>query len=321
MAKDKEITSFSAALLHPRYWLTWLLFGLWWLAAQLPFAVQLALSRVVGFFSFRFAKRRKAIAARNLALCFPELDEAERQRLLRENFDATAMAIFETGISWFGSKKRVMSMVEAKSMDIVQAFADKNQGFVFLVLHFTPLELLGAFMNYSLPRIDVSYRPHRNAVYDYVQARQRRRHNATAGVIPRGDVRGMVRSLKSGHSMAYLPDQDYGRKYSVFASFFGIPTATVVGLSRIAALAKVPVVPLFCFRKSDNSGYYTEVFPPLENFPSDDPVRDATVVNAHVEACVRRCPEQYLWVHRRFKTRPEGEQDLYQLPKKNKRKR
>lgn len=261
------------------------------------------------------------IAKRNLELCFPELNQEQQQNLLLKNFEATGIAIFETGMAWFWSRKKLQNKVSINNFDELQALVEQKRGVLLVVFHFTTLEMLGAFTNYLIPTIHMTYRPHNNAVYDFVQARQRARHNTTSTVLDRDNVRGMLKSLKTGHCISYLPDQDYGRKQSVFVPFFGVVAATVTASSRLAAMAQTPVIPLMCVRQDDGSGYVLEAMPALENYPSDDPLRDAEAMNNVIEHCIRRCPEQYLWVHRRFKTRPEGEASLYKLPKKKRKKR
>ncbi|MCW8194319.1 LpxL/LpxP family Kdo(2)-lipid IV(A) lauroyl/palmitoleoyl acyltransferase [Proteobacteria bacterium 005FR1] len=317
----KSQPRFRLALLHPRYWSTWLGFGLWWLASQLPFRAQLKLGKWLGRIGYHLLKRRRLIARRNIDLCFPELSEAERDQLVRDNFIATATAVFETGMAWFWPLEKLEKLCTIEGQERIQAQLDKGEGMLLLTLHFTTLEIMGAVFTGQLPRMAVSYRPHRNPVYDLIQNFLRARRNPDAAAIAAGDVRSMVRHLRNGYGIGYLPDQDYGPKHSVFAPLFGIEAATVVGLSRLAKMSRVPVIPLFSYRRPDNKGYVLKVLPPFEDFPSGDETRDACQLNRHVEDLVRECPEQYLWVHRRFKSRPPGEADLYGLPKRSARRR
>lgn len=244
--KNNNIPSFSTALLHPRFWFTWLMMGLWWLSAQLPFRLQLLLGKGIGRVMYDVAPRRRMIAKRNLELCFPELNQEQQQNLLLKNFEATGIAIFETGMAWFWSRKKLQNKVSINNFDELQALVEQKRGVLLVVFHFTTLEMLGAFTNYLIPTIHMTYRPHNNAVYDFVQARQRARHNTTSTVLDRDNVRGMLKSLKTGHCISYLPDQDYGRKQSVFVPFFGVVAATVTASSRLAAMAQTPVILLMC---------------------------------------------------------------------------
>lgn len=317
----KSQPRFGLRLLHPRYWPTWLGFGAWWLVSRLPFRMQLTLGKWLGLVGYKLLKRRRFIARRNVELCFPELSETEREKLVQENFVATATAIFETGMGWFWSLERLTKLCTIEGEERIQAQLDKGQGMLLLTLHFTTLEIMGAVFTGQLPRMAVSYRPHRNPVYDLIQNHLRARRNPDTAAIAAGDVRSMVRHLRDGYGLGYLPDQDYGPKHSVFVPLFGIPAATVTGLSRLAKMSGVPVIPIFSYRRPDNKGYVVRVLPPFENFPSGDETRDARQLNEHVEQCIREHPEQYLWVHRRFKSRPPGEADLYGLPKRSRRRR
>lgn len=311
---------FSLSLLHPRFWLTWILFGCWFLVAQLPFAFQMKLGKLLGAVMYRFAKDRRAVAEKNIALCFPNLTSDEQQQLVADNFTSTAIALFETGIAWFWPKSRLEKLFDVEGVELLESYQREQQGALLLILHFTTLEMWGVACNQLLDNIDMTYRPHRNRVYDLIQSWGRSKHNPTSDVIAVGDVRSMVRSLRSGHFISYFPDQDHGIKHSVFAPLFGNQAATVTALARLIKMAKVPVVPLMCVRKADNSGYQLSVLPPWENYPSGDDLSDAKTLNAHVENCIRQQPDQYLWVHRRFKSRPEGEAPVYEK-KRRKRKR
>ena len=259
----------------------------------------------------RVAKRRCAIARRNLELCFPALSNAELERLLRENIYSTALAVFETGIAWFWSRRRVEKLFHFQHLEILRDLQTQGQGAILLVLHFTTLEMWASGFCGAINNIDITYRPHDNPVYDLLQHWRRRHHNKSSEVVAAGDVRAMAKSLRAGRLLAYFPDQDYGPAMSTFAPFYGIPSATIVGLSRLASMGNAVVVPLMCERRADQTGYDYQVMSPWQSYPSGDDLLDATRLNEHVEACVNRVPDQYLWVHRRFKTRPLGEPPVY----------
>ncbi|MGI1678555.1 MAG: LpxL/LpxP family Kdo(2)-lipid IV(A) lauroyl/palmitoleoyl acyltransferase [Cellvibrionaceae bacterium] len=311
---------FRLSLLYPRYWPTWILFAVWFLIAQFPFRVQMWMGKGLGALMLRFAKERRNVAEKNIQLCFPNLSEKEQQRLLADNFYSTAFAFFETGIAWFWAKSRLRNLFEVEGFKQLQEYQEKEQGALLLILHFTTLEMWGVACNQLLNNIDMTYRPHRNPVYDLIQSWGRARHNPTSDVIAVGDVRGMVRSLRSGHFISYFPDQDHGAKHSVFVPLFGNPAATVTALARLIKMAKVPVVPLMCSRKADGSGYHLKVLPAWENYPSRDDKEDAITLNQHVERCILEQPDQYLWVHRRFKSRQEGDSPIYPPRKRRSRK-
>jgi KDO2-lipid IV(A) lauroyltransferase len=315
-----EKPHFRAALLHPRYWPTWLLFGLWYLIAQLPYRWQLALGRGLGRLMLRFAERRRTIAECNLALCFPERSEGERAQLLRRNFDSNGIALVETGMAWFRPSNWLRKRFTIEGLEYLQAPQARGQGVVMMAMHFTTLELGAAFMAMNHP-VDGMYRPHKNPVYDYMQRVGRERHGEDTEVYQRGDVRGMLRALQKGRAVWYAPDQDYGIRQGVFAPLFGQPAATITGTSRFARVGRAQVVPYVVTRLEDGSGYRVKVYPPLEEIPSGDELRDAVLVNQFIEARLRENPSQYMWVHRRFKTRPAGAEDIYGAARKRKRRR
>jgi Kdo2-lipid IVA lauroyltransferase/acyltransferase len=301
--------SFTARFLHPRYWLIWLGFGLWWSIAQLPFSWQMAMGAQLGRLLTRLAPRRRAIAARNIELCFPHLSATEQQVLVDGIMDSMGKAIFETGIAWFQPRSRLRKLLRVEGLEHLNRAKQAGQGVVLIALHFTHLEMGAAGVSMNSP-IDAMYRPHANALYDYLQRICRERHN-TGGCILRGDVRGMVRALKSAHGVWYAPDQDYGRDHSVFVPFFGVQAATITATSQLARMGGAQVIPFVHHRRADGLGYSVEILPPITPLLNGDDSHDARVINQLIEREVSKCPEQYLWVHRRFKTRPEGEADIY----------
>lgn len=302
--------TFSPALLHPRYWLTWLGFAFWWLLAQLPYKWQLKLGRGLGWLILHVLKRRRLIAERNIALCFPELNAAEQARLVRKNLESTGIAVFESGIAWFWPAWRMRKLFTVEGIEHLQNAERKGQGVLLVAMHFTNLDIGGAMLCLE-HSVDAMYRPHRNPVYDYLQRKGRGRRSEATRIFPRQDLRGIIKALRSGRPVWYAPDQDYGRKRSVFAPFFGVQTATVTATAHLARTGKAQVIPFVQIRQADGSGYRIKVYPPLEGFPEGDDLADTTRINAFIEARVRENPDQYMWVHRRFKTRPEGEADIY----------
>jgi len=307
-------------LLHPRYWLTWLLFALWFLIAQLPYRWQLAMGSGLGRLMLKFAHNRRVIAERNLALCFPELGEADRADLLKRNFESSGIAIMETGMAWFRSLSWLRKRFAIDGLEQLEEIQSQGHGVLLLAMHFTTLEIGAAVMGMSLT-LDGMYRPHKNPVYDYIQRKGRERHTGDGSVYQRKDVRGVLRALQRGRAVWYAPDQDYGIKQGVFAPFFDVPAATVTGTSRFARVGRAKVVPYAVIRREDGSGYQLKVFPPIEDIPSGDELQDAILVNQFIEARIREAPAQYMWVHRRFKTRPEGADNVYAGVRKKKKKR
>ena len=302
----------SRQLFHPRYWLTWVGFGLWWLIAQLPYRVQMAMGRGLGKLVWRLAKGRRRTALRNLSLCFPDMAEPERTNLARRNIESTAIALLETGIAWFWPRRRLMSLCHSvEGLEHLQAAQASGQGVVFMAMHFTHLDL-GAKLVCLNHSIDGLYRPHNNPVYDLIQRHGRERFSQGGIAIAREDMRHMVRRLRQGRAVWYAPDQDYGdRRPHVFVPFFGVPAATITATSQLLRMGRAQLIPFTHHRGADGSGYDVKVYPPLTELPSGDETADARRINEFIEERVRACPEQYMWVHRRFKTRPEGEPSLY----------
>ncbi|UTW07246.1 lipid A biosynthesis lauroyl acyltransferase [Pseudomonas benzenivorans] len=299
---------FRGYFLHPRFWLLWLGLGLLWLVSLLPYRVLMRLGRWLGAVMYRLARSRRQIAARNLELCFAQLSAAERERLLRENFASTGMTFFEMAISWWWPPARLARLGTFEGLEHLQQAEADGQGVILMALHFTTLEMGGGLIGMRQNMYGM-YRPHKNPLFDYVQ--RRGREQRLQGVIERDDVRGMLKLLRAGGVVWYAPDQDYGAQRSVFVPLFGVPAATVTATSKFARLGRARVIPFTQVRLADGSGYRVVVHPPLQDFPSDSEEADCLRINQWIEQAIGACPEQYLWAHRRFKTRPSGEPKLY----------
>lgn len=287
---------------------TWLLVGAFWLFAQLPWNVQLAAGRGLGHLSYFLLKRRRHIAATNIALCFPHLSAARQQRLTRATMVSTGEAITEIAAAYINKRVDLPSRLTIEGREHLETASAKG-GVLLLGMHLNTIDagcrLLGD--GAKVP-FSVVYRPNNNPILDWFIAWGRGRF--VEHYIDRKDMRGLIRHLRAGKTVWYAPDQDYGREQSVFAPFFGVQTATITTTTRIAKMGRATVIPTSHFRLPN--GRYKIVFgPPVENFPSGDDVVDATIVNQIIEQEVLKAPEQYLWVHRRFKTRPKGEKKLY----------
>ncbi|NQD91160.1 lipid A biosynthesis lauroyl acyltransferase [Pseudomonas sp. CrR25] len=301
---------FRGSFLHPRFWPLWLGLALLWLVVQLPYRVLLGLGRLLGALMYRVAGARRKIAARNLELCFPHLPAAERERLLKENFASTGIAFFEMAMSWWWPKPRLARLAHIEGLEHLQQAQADGQGVILMALHFTTLEI-GAALLGQVHTIDGMYREHKNPVFDFIQRRGRERHNLDASAIEREDVRAMLKVLRGGRAIWYAPDQDYGPKQSLFVPLFGIQAATVTATTKFARLGRAQVLPFTQQRLADGGGYRLTIHPPLAGFPAESEEADCRLINQWIEQAVGACPEQYLWAHRRFKTRPAGEPRLY----------
>lgn len=297
-----------ARFLAPRFWPTWLLLGAMRLIAQLPYRAQLALGGILGRIMYHASPARRHIAAVNLRLCFPDLSEPARTDLLRRHFSSLGMSAVEIAMSWWMPDKKLRRLAHIEGLEHLEQAQKAGKGVILLSGHFTTLEI-GAHLLAMQVLFHAMYREHKNPLFEAVMRRARERRCEHA--IPRGDVRALLNSLKKGLPVWYAPDQNYGREHSIFAPFFGVPAATITSTSRLARLSGAAVVPFFQVRLPHGQGYRLTLYPALQNFPGDDIMQDTLRVNQIIEQQIRRAPEQYLWVHRRFKTRPPGSPDAY----------
>jgi len=292
--------------LRPRYWPYWLAVGLLWVLSKLPMGLQRWMGYRIGDLFHAFGRRRRHIARVNVDLCFPDWSESERARLVREHFRAVGFALFETTLSWWASDARLRKLVRLEGLEHLEQALARGKGVLLLSAHFTTLELSGRLLVLFHP-FAAMYRPHENPVIEHLFARQRNRHTLRA--IPKDDIKGMLRALKSNQAVWYAQDQSAGGRNSVIVPFFGEPAATQTGTHRIARVSGAPVLPFFGFR--DRDGHYRLVIrPPLTDFPTEDPETDTARINRVIEDAVREAPEQYFWAHRRFRKR-EGMPDPY----------
>ena len=291
-----------------RYWPTWMGLGLLWCLSRLPYAWQLGSGRLLGRLLRRLGRRREQIAAVNLALCFPDLEKDARDQVIGELFDSIGIGVMEMAMSWWAPDSKLQPLSSIQGLEHLQAALQQGKGVILLSGHFTTLEIGGRLLAQRAP-FHVMYREHKNAAFEAVMQAARVRNFEKA--IPRGDLRGMLNSLKNNVPVWYAPDQDYGADQSVFVPFFGIPAASITGTTRLARISGAPVVPFFQTRLPGARGYRLTLYPALEHFPGASVEEDTRRINAILEERIREQPGQYLWVHRRFKTRPAGEPGVY----------
>ena len=300
---------FDLSLLHPRNWLTWLGLGVLWLMVQLPYPVLHAIGSSLGRAARPFLKRREKIAARNIALCFPEMNDADKETLIEQNFVSLGMGLIETGMAWFWSDERVKKWFDVEGYaNLTNALAE-NRGVMVVGVHFMSLELGGRAMGLCRPMM-ATYRRHNSPLMEWVQTRGRLRSNKA--MIDRRNLRGLVHALKAGEAVWFAPDQDYGPKGSTFAPFFSVPqAATTNGTRVLSRLSGAGLLTITMVRKANRRGYSLHISESITDYPNDDELAAASYMNKVIEKEILRAPEQYLWVHRRFKTRPVGEASLY----------
>jgi Kdo2-lipid IVA lauroyltransferase/acyltransferase len=294
--------------LHPRYWLIWFFYGLLRLISYLPYRMQMGLGRALGQLLRYVSPKRRKIAETNLQLCFPEWTDEQRRQTLKKHFESLGMSLFEFGITWWWSDNRFHPLAKIEGLENLQEALNKNKGVILLAGHFTTLEIISRVLKLHAD-FHPMYRKNNNPLIDHIITSGRVRHTGKA--IPHDDLRSMIRSLRSNMPVLYIPDQNFGRKHSIFVPFFGIQTATVPATSRLAAIDNTPVLPIIQQRLQDDQGYRLIIEKELENFPTEDQEQDTTRINQIFEQQVRNNPVDYLWVHRRFKTRPEGDKSLY----------
>ncbi|KAB8306524.1 MULTISPECIES: kdo(2)-lipid IV(A) palmitoleoyltransferase [Rahnella] len=300
---------FRASFLHPRYWLTWFGLGVLFLLVQLPYPVLYRLGIWLGRTSMRFLKRRVSITRRNLQLCFPDLPADQVEARIISNFESLGMGLLETGMAWFWSDARVKRWFDVSGLHNLKKAQENNQGVLVIGVHFMSLELGGRAMGLCQPMMAM-YRPHNNKAMEFVQTWGRMRSNKA--MLDRKDLRGMVHALKKGEAVWFAPDQDYGPRGSVFAPLFAVDqAATTSGTFMLARLAKPALVTVVLVRKAGGKGYELVIQPQLEDYPIDDEMAAAAYMNRVIEKEIMRAPDQYLWLHRRFKTRPAGTPSLY----------
>lgn len=304
MARSRDTTE----IYSPRLWGVWLLVGIAWLVAKLPLGALRRLGAGLGIAGYYLAPARRHISNVNLSLCFPHLDERQRRSLNRQVFKHVGIGGLELTAAWLNPKRAILPHVRIEGAEHLTRARSLGRGVLLVGFHSTAIDIFSGPMASTFDA-DVMYRRNKNPVWEWLQLRGRKHY--FKGVIERDDIRETFKRLKAGRIVWYAPDQDYGPKHSVFAPFFGIPAATITATARLARFNRSPVVFMTHFRDSHRTGWTMTFHPMLEDFPTDDDVADARRINALVEDAVRKHPEQYLWLHRRFKTRPPGEGPVY----------
>jgi KDO2-lipid IV(A) lauroyltransferase len=279
-----------------------------WLLHLLPLSLLTLVGRAFGMLLYALAFERRRVTLTNLRLCFPELNEAERAALARRHFRAFARSLLEHGILWWSSRARVQQLVRVAGLEHWQAV--ENRPVILLAPHFVGLDMGGVRLTSEYRLVSV-YGHQKNPAFDAVLYHGRTRFVRPELFSRQQGIRPVVRAMRQGLPFYYLPDMDFGPRDSVFVPFFGVPAATITGLARIARLAGAVVVPAVTRQLPGSAGYELRFYPAWENFPGDDDEADARRMNAFIEERVREMPEQYYWLHKRFKTRPKGEAKFY----------
>lgn len=297
---------------QPKYWGSWFAVFLLWLFSQLPYAWQLSLGKGLGLLAYKIMKSRRRIAAINLQKCFPEKAPLEIENMVQKNFIAFGQGLLSGAMAWWASDKRLRKLVRrVNGLEHLEAAFAEGRGVIILTAHFL-FDEMGAHLTNLVCQgtYNVMHRRQSDKVFEKTLQKGRRKY--FKHVIIRDNVRGMIRALKQNEAVVYLPDQNFEREHSIFVPFMGVNTLTLTATARFAKINNCVVVPEFCYQSDDGKGYELDIWPALENYPSGDEYQDTVLINQLLEKAIRKHPTQYMWIHRRFKIRPEGEADFYQ---------
>lgn len=279
-----------------------------WLLHFLPLSLLNPIGQGLGLLFYALGRERREVARTNLQLCFPALNEQERERRVREHFCAFGRSFLERGILWWSSAARIKRIVRIEGETHWQAV--RGQPVILLAPHFVGLDMGGSRLSIDV-QVASMYSKQKHPLADRLLLQGRRRFNTPRLFSRQDSVRSVVKAVRDGRPFYYLPDMDFGARDSIFVPFFGVPAATITGVARLARLANARILPAVTRQLPGSQGYVLTFYPAWENFPSDDIAADTRRVNAFIEERVLEMPEQYYWLHKRFKTRPEGENKLY----------
>lgn len=279
-----------------------------WLLHLLPLPVLARIGQGLGMLLYLVARERRFVVQTNLRLCFPQWTPAQRERAARAHFRAIGRGILEQGIGWWASEERLRRLVHVEDRQFLEQVIEGQV--IVLALHFVGVDM-GAIRMSSEHSMATVYAQQKNPVFDALLRKARTRFGHNRLLSRQDGIRAVVKSMREGWSLFYLPDMDFGPEGSIFVPFFGVQAATVTGLSRLAKLTGAKILPFVTRQLPGGKGYEARFYPAWENFPGEDVVADTRRMNAFIEQRVLETPEQYYWVHKRFKTRPPGEAKFY----------
>lgn len=296
------------SLLKPKYWGVWLLVGITKLVVNiLPYKTLMHLAVGIGGLAKPLAKKRQQVAITNLKIAFPEKTDKQIQKLANESYKSACMAGFESLIAWFMSKRNFNKINFETEITLFKKYHDDpTKTVIVLGFHFHCLEIVGRYIGQTYPPFTVMYQKHNNPIMEHIITKSRKKY--VKECFQRKNIISVIKSLKRKVSLWYAPDQDF-KEHIVFAPFFGKLCATLTVTPLLAEKTNAIVIPAYYIRKRDLSGYEVVAGQPLE-FTGDD-YKDAKMTNEFLEEAIKKYPEQYLWQHRRYKTRPAGEEKIY----------
>lgn len=293
--------------LHPKYWGLWLFFGLQRLCILLPLSWLEAAGGFLGWLLYRLAPSRRRVARINIQQAYPEYSEAQIEKLNKASFRSLGISVFEMGIAWWASNDYLRRHCQIEGLQHLEQALARGKGVILLTGHFSTLEMGGALMSLYTPLHSVYKKAH-NPMFDTFMLYYRSQR--LKKLIANSNVRDFIKGLREGYATWYAPDQDFTQNI-VFAPFLGGMATTLIATAKIAAMTGASVVPFYPQRLENGQGYKLVVLPALENFPGGDQYQDAVRVNQALEQMVRSNPEQYAWLHKRFKTQPPGQPSIY----------
>mgnify|MGYP006086104023 FL=1 len=292
--------------IHPKFYPTWILILLMRIAVFIPFQFQVILGKAIGKLIYPFMKKLRETAYSNISNCFPEKKQPQVTLLVKQHFDAIGISLFETANAYYGSDRKIKKLLSINNKHFFSDALKDEGGIILLCSHFMPL-MLGSRALLLENTIANVYRPQNNKLFDKVMVKGYTKNGAV--MIKSKDTRSILKAIKNSLPIWYAPDQDLGINNSVFAPLFGIETATASATARLAKNNNTRVIPYSFIRTKH--GYEMSFDKPIKNYPSNDPIKDATTTNRILENQIIKAPEQYLWIHRRFKTRPNGQENFY----------
>jgi len=287
---------------------SWLIYGFLWLLAHLPYRLLMSLGAGLGWLIRVVFRFRRKVISKNLLACFPELSQAEHKQLIKRNYRETGMMVSQTLRTFFNRSPQPFDQLHIEGREHLQKCLDQGQGVLLVSGHFTALDVGGRVISEQFPVAGV-YRPHKNRVQEYVVRKSRLKY--ATQMFTRDELKGIVKRLKAGGIVWYAPDQDYRRGQSVFADFFGVPASTITATHQLARISGCQVMFYGVRRIPEKPYYQLSLSAPLADFPGKDAVLDTQRINQGIEDMVRQSPDQYLWLHKRFKNRPDGEEKFY----------
>jgi KDO2-lipid IV(A) lauroyltransferase len=291
---------------HPKFIPTWALIGLMKLSAKLPLKTQLMMGKIIGRILYPLLSRFRKIAFVNISKCFPNKNKVQVTRLVKQHFGALGIGLFETSNCFYLSDKKLKQHYHIEGAEILQSALDKQQNIILLVGHFTTMMLAGRMLLQNFDFADI-YRPQNNALFDNQMQKIFTQHGSL--MIKAKDTKTLIQTLKSGLPIWYAHDQDLGAKISTFSPFFNIQTATIKATEKLARIDNTVVIPLSFTRQ--HTTYTLEFSPALAGYPNDKSQQNTRLTNQILQQQILKAPEQYLWIHRRFKTRPNNEPSFY----------